>query len=580
MSITRCLPSRARRRRSRAGSTRVAGLALAALCAVLFGFGGLAWRFFAAPVRAADAVVAYLIPADVDAVALLSLSPTTAEQAVTFQKIGHALRREDLEARLERLWQRADAVRVGPFAGRLGEEVRREFAGSFAVVSVPDRSVWPSVCRTAFLARLKNHRAVSRRLREGAVASREVAGVTVWEFGDGVFAAVVRETLVVATEPDGIRPFAETSTRQRRALARNADFRQARAALPRGANLTVFLSEDGIRNAYQPQQHGPLVPPLKGVRWVAAAATIRTGGVAVEWRAPWTGASTTGAAPSLAAIPPLSRSALGRLPTGAVAAAAVSQPSRYGEFTRDLLRAEIGPSGFEDALGRLERETGLSLDGDVLPGFRGNTVLALYPDRAREGADALLVVDDARGADPAKLAAAVRRLAERSDANLRFDREERRGGITVWTPYRADEAFTDAAVGTGPARNKEVLSATVGKTVIAATSPVLLDRAVAAAAHGEDTSDDALASQVPEGAQWAAIIHPGRAADLLGVLLSSHHATDTAVRPADVLRLFGAEGNRALVASVRCDGTMVCGSLFLPVDYEAGITLLGRALPE
>src|SRR5207247_394214 len=97
-----------------------------------------------------------------------------------------------------------------------------------------------------------------------------------------------------------------------------------------------------------------------------------------------------------------------------------------------------------------EKETGISVPRDILPGLKGRLWLAVYPDREgpKSFVDGLIVIEDANGADPAGLAAKVRGYVEKTsgkESPVRFVQSERPSG-TEWrldpdTQRKLDKGF-------------------------------------------------------------------------------------------------------------------------------------------
>lgn len=138
-----------------------------------------------------------------------------------------------------------------------------------------------------------------------------------------------------------------------------------------------------------------------------------------------------------------------------------------------------------------------------------------------------------------------------------------------------------AAQESGKPEEKQLVFAYVGKSVLITSSRSLLDKAIAVYHTGKSSiaSDPAFApmlQQLAGGAQQALMVDvPGIMERLRHPLTDSMSASDpTGPKPDDVVKLFGARGN-GLVYSQGYDGKLATGILFIPIDYERAIHLIG-----
>jgi hypothetical protein len=555
-----------------------------------------------------------LIPSDALVAATLDTHPSP-NQAALFRRIDAAMAREGAGIELNRAIERT--TRDSP----LIQEVRPQLDGSFALALLKPPST-KSLVEWVLLADTRSPARVASILAAHA-ARREAADLHYWQLSspsanspaDG-YAMVEGPYLVVAGKPEALAQVHATARGRVAALPSLRVFREARAALPGDANLMMFISP-GVPQEIA-EQLGAETLHVRGAGWAAVGAALRDEGLEVLWST----ANDTAHGQSHPPIEALDPGLLKRLPAGAYGVTALSQPGRYWESAASV--ASRGPRArkeFMDGLAAFEKSYGISISHDLQPGLNGDLALAIYPGAADgRGVDALIAVDDARGADAASLAAKTRAAIVRYAAGegdnyqgARFLTGQRYGAPVWWLASGSHDALSSAAISSALSSDdhpekkpapKPPIAATpyggvspgkrsffegdLGRTVLLASSPAMLDRALLAwgapgpgrptvrvGVLGEEPTYARLMAKVPRGAQSLTMIDLPRAMEALRSGLRSALSDERdAARLDDLLRIFGSTG---FLAAQKDDGGMISGTLFLPLDYERAIRLFSKS---
>jgi hypothetical protein len=249
--------------------------------------------------------------------------------------------------------------------------------------------------------------------------------------------------------------------------------------------------------------------------------------------------------------------------------------------------------GVDEGISAFEKETGLTIAGDLVPGLRGDLTLAVYPGKEADSGipDGLIALDDANAADPAamveKIKAVIATECKKNNTKPPIYHSENRGGAVVWTIDGATTKDLQSAIGLKADKTtepKELLFATIGKSVVITSSQSMMNRTIASFTSGKSglDTDPAYApmlKRVTDGAQNVFIL------DLPGVMqrmkstISDACADPQGPKAEDVLALFGKSGN-GIVFSQGISGQTVTGTLFLPLNYEAAVKVISQATAQ
>jgi hypothetical protein len=285
--------------------------------------------------------------------------------------------------------------------------------------------------------------------------------------GTTMHLALQGSVLVAADANWAVARIAKVAQGNSPSLTSDAAYLTARAKALSSANLLVFVN--------------PKV--AKGEDWLTGSMTIRDTGIELGV----SGQADDADIKKIGSLTPLGSNVMASLPRGAYGFLAAAQPGPAMALSGEDL---------DEASKDIKKELDIDLKADMVPAMGGNTIFGFYPSFGPDaGIDLLVVMDDANGADPAKLA---RKLEKAIQAKI----DEDGGSAQEWkvvtntadgTEIRrlADEPVEDIRKGLREAeksffrpltlsRGKTIAWTTVGNSVLFASSQSLLERAVAA----------------------------------------------------------------------------------------------------
>lgn len=552
--------------RGRFGGVKLALLSL--IGATVLGYAG--YRIFFN--RTGEAAVA-LIPSDANCVLTLDTHPSES-QVAAFRKLSDALKREGLDSDLE--------GGVNDIVGKSGiaKDVRQYLTHNLA-------SAWwvgqQGRDTTGIgLLSISDPGAVSKILAGGKQV--QGAGVPAYTFGnDHMVVAVVGDYLAISDKAETINRVVQTM-HGGDSMANLPEYRAARNALPADANFMFFASPRIFH-----QMMGDKAPNT--TMWISFGASLRDGGIQFDYRGP----VDTKAFPAMAELSnmkPLSPDLLKKLPPDAYGLIAYSSLDRYVSVALGSVSKVSSEQEVQKQQDQFEKETGLSIKGDILPALKGDVVLAVYPDAAGsvKSADGVLLIDNANGGNPADLANKVRAFIERKSAEeaakhngpaIHFV-QSKVGQVTVW---RMDEASAQAmrksmngnrapseqANVPDPVFGDKVVSYAVSNgSVLVATSDAMMMSAIQALNGGKSLAEDPafmeMASRTSEKDQCLFMCSLSRVAQRFSEELEKAGEKHE-FSADDVVNLFGGP-NTGLVGSGYVENNAVTGKMFLPLDFD------------
>ena len=354
-----------------------------------------------------------LIPADARLVVTVDSTPSPG-QALTFKRIADAIKREGLDTQWDKLMTSAAAN------SPLARDLKPYTLGSMAFATLKPRDATAqsgmSGDSAVFLA-IRNVDQVRSILARDARKS-SVGGLDYYQMtGDTHCIAVLGGYLVATDKPEDLTHIEAVRRGQTPAIATQADYQQARAALPADSNMMVFASESAVAQGMQ--QAGasslPLHTSMVHTHYLALGVAIHDQGLDIAMLAPLDPPSglASGEARSFA---PLSETFWHKIPAGAYGVLAYSQPGKWYNYSRAMMDTNAeSRRTMEESIASFQHETGLSVTQDILPAAQGDVALAVYPDtlHPQKSVDGLLVLDDANGANPGALVSRLRALIER-----------------------------------------------------------------------------------------------------------------------------------------------------------------------
>lgn len=643
-------------RRSHRGNIRI--LPLLALL-VTFGSGALIYRHFFH--RSGEAATE-LIPSDAMAVATLDLNPQP-DQVPLFTQITKAMVEEQIASPVKKA--AASSTNGSSFYDEIQPQLQTSYAA--AAWKKPAVQGTPNSLDDADYVLLAT---VKEPSQVAVIAAKhgdkvEQNGLTYYRIRNEKFCvSVIRGYLIVADSPATLMRIQSVDQGKTPSISSLATYQEARGRLPSDANLMLFGHMTELTKAMQStlttQQRS--FWSSKVGEWYVLAVTLRDHGIETVFKQPYD--ANDPSAKLVSQIAPIDPGLYRRLPANAYGLLVFAQPGRYYQVIDSALKPGADErKGFEDGINAFEKQTGMSVPRDVLPGLSGNLVLAVYPAPVGTSIpDGLIVLDDANGADPVTLVEKVKafivKSSEESHSPAPKFKSIVRDGATIWTlddetqkslrsaaglPDDSQSNSTNATfngvnvhgngtdvninpgsvsvhsgdtnvdvhgnevnvqgggtsvhvgsdgVQIGPSTqskptvvkkrdDKQLIFATVGKTVLIASSEAMLDRAIAAYNAGKDTlaSDPGytpMLQQIPKGTQNLLLVDMPGVMEALRPLLKSLSHNPNGLKQDDVVGYFGARGN-GLVGTTGCDGKYMFGTLFFPLDYVKVIHSVGAA---
>jgi hypothetical protein len=543
------------------------GVKLALLGAVATAtLGYVGYRVFFA--RTGEAAVG-LIPADAQCVVTLDTHPSE-NQLQAFTKLATALQREGLDKDLE--------SGVSDMIGKAGiaAEVRQYLTHNMA-------TAWWAMdggAKTHGIAlfAISNPEAVSKILSGGTPV--QGAGTEAYSFAKNpMVSAVIGGYLAVGTDVETVKRIQDVRNGAA-SIAGLPAYQQARSGLPADANVMVFGSPSTWKSFM-----GERAP--KTAMWMALGASLRNGGIQFDYRGPVDTKAFPGMA-EFSQMKPLRSDLLNKLPPDAYGLVAYSSLDRYFRGIKGSLEQFSSAADVKKGQDGFEKETGLSIEDDILPAFKGDVVVAIYPDGSgsAKSVDGILLIDDANGGAPGALADKLRALIERKSAEQSTKHngaavhfiEQKIGAVTVW---KLDEAsareLQKSAASGGPAgsdspfANKTIAYAVHDSgTLVIASSDAMMTNAMLALNGSRSLADDPafadMKSRVGEKDQFMIMCSLSRVAERLRDQFADSFK-DSDFTADDMVKLFGGS-NVGLVGSCNVRNDTVSGSFFLPLDFD------------
>lgn len=570
----------ARLREYRGGGLKKGWVVLLAAMAMLSVLGFTVYKiFFDRPGEAAIT----LIPADADIVITLDTNPS-ARQVATFARIARELEEQGILDKVDQFL--TIFVDQNPVIRQIRPNVAKSLAmaawmppGGFDKGGEPDAAVFVALTSTGPV----------RDALDRSLPRDNSRGFAIYKLDEKGAAAIIGNYLVFAPSGAILARINAVSTGLP-SVANLPEYKEARSSVAEDANLMVFLSPDAVAAMNKASRAGQ----FSQAKWLALGAAVRDGGIELTYRSP-TPQSSLPALRQIAAIPPLDPNILRRLPDGAFGLVAYSQIDKFWNLLKEGVAEDpVARKDMERGLADFERKSGISVPRDIVPAFAGNMILAIYPDNSLgvQSADGVLMLDDSNGANPAKLAEKLRALIEREAAKqkqpARFISSQVEGA-TVWRLDPASQAqFTKGLRSSSPdgegvappaMRDKTPIYATIGNSVILASSEAMLGKALNAyRGNGRSLLDDAafatMQGKVGDRAQALVMVSLRR---IMEAIRPSIEESGSPVNVDDLVNLFGGP-DTGLVGTSWYDGNLMGGEMFVPLDWVRLVRIVGAGM--
>jgi hypothetical protein len=411
-------------------------------------------------------------------------------------------------------------------------------------------------------------------------------------FHKPVDAMVLNDTIVISNQPWAMHEIGLVASGATKPLSQLPAFQEARAKEPTDASL-IFLMSPKFGAVAKSFAHGKLAQ-VSGTGWSSAAMTVQDGGLAFTMHGQ-SDPNQNEIARSVASIKPIRADLMQHLPAGAFGVWAMSQPSQYLKIAEASLKGNDYSKTMKKGEAEFQKQTGIDVEKDVMPGLNGDAVFAAYPSKMpTAGVDFLMVADNQNGADPEHLALKLQSFIDRqASTSKEFGKSwvtavPLEGGTEFKLSPTVERKMHDS-MKIGPSApihgdalmsGKTVAWATVGGSFFIATSQKLLETAIAAYGGKGATlaNDPAISAGVAEnpGNQSFAVASISRIAE------SIRNTANPAKMSADQAKMFDQilgvfdrlDKPLYFQAATTPDGASA-GTAFIPLDYDKLIDLIG-----
>lgn len=450
----------------------------------------------------------------------LDARPTSLAQVRVLGRWVQALQNEHIEDLMERMMREADK-------DISASKWRKTFTGSGAVVMWPkgedNLKEMPNIVAALQVNSAKETRALLQEegKAQGGEADVYMVPLSKTEGDTKVFATIQDDYLLVASSPEAIRTAREVAGGKTGSLTAQPDYKALRAKVPSEANFLMYASPKLYKAAQEiakqqgsvsekQQQEAEAFAKLSA-QGVCAGVTVGNDGLLFDSsvKVPESFGNAMGQ------VAPINAKAK-NLPANPVAVLSISQPGVYLTVFQNVLKTMGGDTQkqWDKGVAQMEKETGLSLERDVIPALSGQWTVGVYADSEKRTVHLAALADDSHDAKPGALFAKVLTIA---------DEQNRKNGVkedTLAQETRDNVTYYKAKLGwdgklppagksgteTFSGKESEVLAgnktssttsapilARAGDNLLFATSPALLEESVQAVNGNKPLSDLALA---------------------------------------------------------------------------------------
>lgn len=526
--------------------------------------------------RSGEAAIRF-IPGDADVVLTLDTNPSE-RQALTFKNISSALDEQGISQKLEDLAK--SAMDDSPVAS----EIRPYLSTNFAMAYWKTQPGQPE--KMAVLMAVKDSGAVQKALEK-----LPKKGETYTLPQTSGSAQMIENYLVIAPSSEALGAIKAIQAKGSGSIADNAAFTEARAALPSDANLMVFVSPKLLQDlGKEAASMGAKMNPFTTTSWLSFSVTVEPEGIAFDYYGP-TNASAFPGLKNLASVASVSADSLRMLPDGALGVLVYSQIGKYWDYAKEVTADQPeAKDTMQKGVAEFEKETGLSVDKDIVPAFNGETIVAFYPtgNTKEFDGDCVTIFTDKNGATPAELVRKVRTLVEKKskeggNQGVTFV-ENQVGDATVWEFDEATQAEFLKGMKSGGSdvpkqlESKSFFVAIKGQNVILASGKATLNRVLNNTGKTllEDPSFAVLGPELEKGTQGLLAVN------LHGLLINLRPMIEPSMKESPVtmdelISMFG-DGAMPMYAVGKYDGKTGTARMMIPLDYQVVIKMIGQSM--
>lgn len=259
---------------------------------------------------------------------------------------------------------------------------------------------------------------------------------------------------LVSNKPESAERAIAVANDQEASVYDEGGFQQARESLPQDAGLMVFLNGKALAEMDEEARKAFKSLGVDNEGWFAMGATLRDEGILIDCSSPL---GSGGIPAALNKMENLSFASFESYPTGALGVAGLSSPTALYDMMREIIKSDSATeSEFDKGIAEVEKQTGLSFQNEILPGFKGEASFAVYPPET-EGSDMRFVMslDNQHGGKATELATRLMELVETKKVEGPTFTKATEGS---WTIYSADREKVHIAIG----GDKVIVSSSTG----------------------------------------------------------------------------------------------------------------------
>lgn len=510
--------------------------------------------------RSGEAAIQYL-PADVAFVLTLDTKPSE-RQAVTFANISNSLSAQGLPNKFDK-WMDSMLTKE-PMANEIREQLSKDFA----------LGVWPAEGKDSphvvCLMAVKDPAKVTGLLTKNPP-----------NMPGGVI-KVLENYLVIADSENSYTKILGVKGGSSPSVASLANYKEARAALPADANLMAFVSYDKAQK-FAKDMGGDLVANNGVTGYMSMGLTIEPDGLAIDCFG--NAKDAKGLLSKLGeTYAELKTGNVETLPGNTMGLMAVENASRWVTYMRDAMKDQKALD-VNKSLDEFTKQTGMDIDKDIMPAFEGTFSVAAYPGKSGKPEDLDILIALHGDADAtSNLAQKIKALVSkpRDNAKPLTWNSKSIGNNTIWT---LQDSLSDA-IGDKSQSNafmqKRMGFVETPQGVLFGTSETVLYRAMSAAEGSQSLKHDAAyigSFKKAEGkTEMLVMINAHRIMQMFREpITSSLKGSDVIAE--DVLGIFGPD-NSSIVSTGRLEGGKSYSKVFIPLDYDKLIRVIGASTAE
>lgn len=336
-----------------------------------------------------------MIPADATMAMSFDNTPA-ASQVLLFNEISDAMEDSGLNRFVDEMISNEG---VPPEARAIKDNLK----GSFAL------GVWGNLASgkpDGLLAAALNNPGAAEGIVKKHGERIQGAPVAAYKFDEDVVIAFHKDYALIANSIKTIERAIDVSDGKVPSLVESPAYKKARESLPKEASLMVFVNGEAVANSDEDTKKMYEAFGIKEAGWAAFGATIKPEGIQLDMFQDMKDGGRI--AEAYEAIGDLKYDSAGRLPAGAIGVAGVSDLGTMLKTVVECVEASELSGDVDQGMAEMEKDTGLSFEGDILPALAGETYAAIYPPKkAGEDPTFVLMFDEQNGATPE---AAVRKL--------------------------------------------------------------------------------------------------------------------------------------------------------------------------